>query len=257
MRILFVGDIVGRGGRTILSEKLPAVKQDQQIDYTIVNVENAAGGFGVNAPIVKTILGLGVDVMTSGNHIWDRKEVFDLLAKEERLLRPGNYPPGLPGQYLHLGTSTTGVPVAVVNLQGRVFMPVIDCPFRFIDGLLERLRTEAAVIVVDFHAEATSEKMAFGWYVDGRVSAVVGTHTHVPTADARILPKGTAYITDVGMTGSFESVIGMEVEGSLSRFLTGIAGRFEPATRQPRLSSVVLTVDETTGRALDISRCDL
>lgn len=257
MRILFVGDIIGRGGRRVLRENLAAVQSEHRIDFTIVNVENAAGGFGTTAAISQGILNLGVDVLTSGNHVWDQKEIFDYLEREPRLLRPGNYPPRLPGRYLWLGDSRCGVRVAVLNLQGRVFMPLTDCPFRLIEEVLERIGRETRVVVVDFHAEATSEKMAFGWFVDGKVSAVVGTHTHVPTADVRILPGGTAYVTDVGMTGPYESVIGMKVEESLSRFLTGIHARFEPATGNPRFSAVVLDIDEHTGRARAAYRCDV
>lgn len=257
MKVLFVGDIVGRGGRNILRQKLGQTQERHQIDFTIVNVENAAGGFGVSPSQADDFLNQGADVLTSGNHIWDRKEIFDYLAGQHRLLRPGNYPPGLPGRHCCIAQSRHGVTVAVVNLQGRVFMPIIDCPFQLIDRELPRIRDQADVVIVDFHAEATSEKMAFGWYLDGRVSAVVGTHTHVPTADARILHQGTAYVTDVGMTGSYESVIGMKVEGSLQRFLTGTRTRFEPATNSPRFCSVVIEVDESTGKALSIERCDV
>lgn len=257
MKILFVGDVVGRGGRNVLKEMLPEVKQQHNIDFTIVNVENAAAGFGITPNLAEEILKLGVDVMTSGNHIWDRREIYDYLNSQPKLLRPGNYPPGTPGSYRSVSFCHSGVPVAVLNLQGRVFMPLTDCPFRFMDEELEYLSESAKVILVDFHAEATSEKVAFGWYLDGRVSVVVGTHTHIPTADARVLPGGTAYVTDVGMTGSYDSVIGMKVEGSLSRFLTGLNSRFEPATNCPRFCSVIIDVDEQTGRSRSIERCDL
>lgn len=257
MKVLFVGDIVGRAGRRILKENLERVQSEDQIDFTIVNVENAAGGFGITPSIAEKILKMGVDVMTSGNHIWDKREIMDYFDRQPRLLRPGNYPPGLPGQFSCLGESAAGVPVAVLNFQGRVFMPIIDCPFRVVDQHLERLRKKARVIIVDFHAEATSEKMAFGWHLDGRVTAVLGTHTHVPTADARVLPEGTAYVSDVGMTGSYDSVIGMKIEPSLHRFLKGIASRFEPATSSPRFCSVIIDVDEETGKARSIRRRDL
>ena len=257
MKVLFVGDIVGRGGRKILGEKLKSVQEEHGIDFTIANVENCAGGFGVTPKLASRTLGLGVDVLTSGNHAWDRREVWDFFEREPRLLRPGNYPTGVPGNYCFVGETRSGVPVAVLNLQGRVFMPIIDCPFQFIDRHLEGIKEECPVIIIDFHAEATSEKMAFGWFVDGLVAAVVGTHTHVPTSDARVLPKGTAYITDVGMTGSYESVIGMQVEGALARFRTGLSGRLEPAVDSPRFSSVIVGVDEDTGRAYSIERYDL
>ncbi|MCZ6485834.1 MAG: TIGR00282 family metallophosphoesterase [Acidobacteria bacterium] len=254
MKILFVGDVVGRAGRKILEERLPEIQQEHEIEFTIANVENAAGGFGVTPSVGEKILGYGVDVMTSGNHIWDKKEVFDYFDQQPRLLRPGNYPPGGPGQYQFVGEARSGVLVAVVNLQGRVFMPIIDCPFQFAEREIPKLAKQASAIVVDFHAEATSEKVAFGWFMNGKVSAVIGTHTHIPTADARVLPEGTAYISDVGMTGSYESVIGMEVDSSLSRFLTGLPSHFKPATEEPCLSSVILDIDESDGSARSIRR---
>jgi len=249
MRILFVGDIVGKGGRRVLREQLQCLQSSHQVDFTIVNVENSAGGFGVTPGIGRQVLDLGVDVMTSGNHIWDQKDIYPYLDREAKLLRPANYPAGLPGSGVITTHSQIGVPVAVVNLQGRVFMPNIDCPFQTADKILDRLSGEVSVIVVDFHAEATSEKMAMGWFLDGRVSALVGTHTHVPTADARILPGGTAYITDVGMSGSYESVIGMSREGAVERFLSGLPGRLQPETSQPRLSSAILDIDASSGKA--------
>jgi metallophosphoesterase (TIGR00282 family) len=255
LKILFVGDIVGRGGRQVLREKLPELKEEHGIDFTIVNVENSAGGFGITALIGEQILGLGVDVMTSGNHIWDKKESLQYLDTEPRLIRPGNYPPGAPGRYRHIAESYDGIKVAVVNIQGRVFMPTIDCPFRFMEQHLPSLREQAHVVIVDLHAEATSEKMAMGWFLDGKVTAVLGTHTHIPTADTRILPEGTAYITDVGMTGSYDSVIGMKVDVSLNRFLTGLNTRFEPASQDPRLCGVIIDVDDVTGKARSITRC--
>ncbi len=252
MKILFVGDIVGKGGRRVLREQLQCLQSAHQIDFTIVNVENAAGGFGLTPKIGRQVLDLGVDVMTSGNHIWDQKHIYPYLDQESKLLRPANYPGGLPGKGVITTHSLTGVPVAVVNLQGRVFMPNIDCPFQTADKILDRLSREVSVIVVDFHAEATSEKMAMGWFLDGRVSALVGTHTHVPTADARILPGRTAYITDVGMSGSYESVIGMSREGAVERFLSGLPGRLQPETSQPRLSSAILDIDASSGKASTI-----
>lgn len=257
MKILFVGDIVGRAGRHVLRERLPEVQSQHQIDFTIVNVENAAGGFGITPPLAREILDYGVDVMTSGNHIWDKKEVLEFFALEPRLLRPGNYPPGAPGNYRCIAETASGVRVGVINLQGRVFMPIIDCPFQMAEREIPKVRKQASVIIVDFHAEATSEKMAFGWFLDGKVSAVLGTHTHVPTADARILPQGTAYISDVGMTGSYESIIGMKVDSALPRFTTGLQTRFEAAAESPRFSSVIVDADESTGLARSIRRMDL
>lgn len=257
MKILFVGDVVGRPGRHLLRDKLKQIQSEHRIDFTVVNVENAAGGFGLTPAIAKEILSCGVDVMTSGNHIFDKKEIFDFFALEPRLLRPGNYPPGAPGNYQFLGETPAGIQVGVLNLQGRVFMPMTDCPFQMAEREIPRLQRQAAIIIVDFHAEATSEKAAFGWFLDGKVSAIVGTHTHIPTADGRILPKGTAFISDVGMTGSYDSVIGMTVESSLPRFLTSLLSRFEVATQSPRLCSVVIDIDESTGHARGIKRLDI
>ena len=257
MRILFVGDVVGRCGREVLRSRLEEVQAENQIDFTISNVENVAGGFGITPALAEEILSYGVDVMTSGNHIWDRKEVLDYFSREPRLLRPGNYPPGVPGNYQFMGETRAGVSVAVINLQGRVFMPIIDCPFQLAEREIPKLARRTPVIIVDFHAEATSEKMAFGWFLDGKVSAVLGTHTHVPTADARILSKGTAYISDVGMTGSYDSVIGVKAEDAISRFLTGLRSPFGSASGAPRFSSVVVDVDEQTGRARFVRRVDI
>lgn len=257
MKVLFVGDIVGRPGRHLLRDKLKEIQSEHRIDCTIVNVENAAGGFGLTPALAKEILSYGVDVMTSGNHIFDKKEILAFFALEPRLLRPGNYPPGVPGNHQFVGDTHAGIQVGVINLQGRVFMPMTDCPFQMAEREIPKLQRQAAVIIVDFHAEATSEKAALGWFLDGKVSAIVGTHTHIPTADARILPKGTAYISDVGMTGSYDSVIGMTIESSLPRFLTGLIHRFEVATQSPRLCSVIIDIDESTGHARGIRRLDI
>ena len=254
MVILFIGDLVGRVGRKLLKELLPKLMDRHHADYTIVNVENAAGGFGITPQIAEEILSLEVDVMTSGNHIWDKKELLEYLDSQPRLLRPHNYPPGIPGRGIHIGVARNGCRVATMNLQGRVFMAATDCPFRTADRELEKLRRETPVIIVDFHAEATSEKICFGRYVDARASAVIGTHTHVQTADEQILPGGTAYLTDVGMTGPHDSVIGMEIQGSLDRFLTQIPRKFESAAGNPILHAVALEVDDSTGRALGIER---
>lgn len=249
MKILFVGDVVGRAGRTALRNQLPQLQREFAIDFTIVNVENAAAGFGITPRLARGILQQNVDVLTSGNHIWDKKEILEYMETEERLLRPANYPSGLPGRGSLVEESAAGVRVATVNLQGRVFMPVIDCPFQWVERELERLSRQTPVIVVDFHAEASSEKMAMGWFLDGRASAVVGTHTHIPTADGRILDSGTAYISDVGMTGSYRSVIGMKRRPSISRFLTGVSARHAVASEAPRICAVVIDIDESSGQA--------
>ncbi|MGI8782394.1 MAG: TIGR00282 family metallophosphoesterase [Acidobacteriota bacterium] len=254
MKILFVGDIVGREGRRILAQKLARLKSSHQIDFTIINVENAAAGFGITPPLAAEILEAGADVMTSGNHIWDKKEIYEYLKEERRLLRPANYPDGVPGYGSYVGRTERGIPVAVLNLQGRIFMPAIDCPFRMADREIEKLRAKAQVIFVDFHAEATSEKMALGWHCDGRVSAIIGTHTHIPTADQRILPGGTAYLTDAGMTGPYHSIIGMGIESGLDRFLTALPRRLDNAEGDVRLAAVVVDVDEVSGRARSIER---
>lgn len=254
MRILMVGDVVGRPGRKAIKENVPDLVRSQQIDLTVVNGENAAGGKGITREIAREILAAGADIITMGNHVWQQKEALTLLAREERIVRPANYPPGVPGNGLQVLKTRSGVPVAVLNLAGRVFMEALDCPFRKADELLAALSPEVRVILLDFHAEASSEKIAMGWYLDGRVSAVCGTHTHVQTADERILPGGTAYITDVGMTGPVDSIIGVEKEAVLEKFLTGVPRRFEVATGPYQLNAVILDVDENTGRARSIQR---
>lgn len=252
MRILFVGDIVGKGGRKALREHLQSLQSSHQVDFTVVNVENAAGGFGITPKIGDQFLDLGVDIMTSGNHIWDQKTIYPYLDEESRILRPANYPKSLPGNGFVTVNSTIGIQVAVINLQGRVFMPNTDCPFRKAEKILDRIPKEVAVIIVDFHAETTSEKMAMGWFLDGRISALVGTHTHIPTADSRILPEGTAYITDIGMSGSYNSVIGMSKEIAIGRFLSGLPGRLSPETYKPQLSSVIIDINPKSGLATAI-----
>jgi metallophosphoesterase (TIGR00282 family) len=217
-------------------------------------VENAAAGFGITREIGEELLDHGLDVMTSGNHIWDRKEAIDYIGIEPRLLRPANFPPAVPGNGSYLARTTGGVSVGVINVMGRVFMTSIDDPFAVVLKEIEALKTRARVIFVDFHAEATSEKVAMGWHLDGKVTAVVGTHTHVQTADDRVLPRGTAFLTDVGMTGPHDSIIGVQVEVALSRFLTGMPSRFETAEGNPRLNAVIVEADEESGRALDIER---
>ncbi len=257
MKLLVAGDVVGKAGRNIVRSGLAHLRSQEDFDLIVVNVENAAAGFGVTPDIAGKLFDLGIDVLTTGNHVWDKKEIFGYLEREPRLLRPINYPDPCPGAGSFVATTATSMPLAVVNLQGRVFMPLIDCPFQAIDRELEALRTKTKHVLVDLHAETTSEKTAMAWYLDGRVSAVVGTHTHVPTADERILPKGTAYITDLGMCGPYDSVIGMAPETSLPRFLTAMPTKFETAKGNPWMCGVVIDVDEDTGLASDIRRFKL
>jgi 2',3'-cyclic-nucleotide 2'-phosphodiesterase len=260
VRILFIGDIFGRPGRTIVRERLPGLVAERKIDLVIANGENAAAGFGITPPIVDELLGYGIEVLTTGNHVWDKREIIEFFQRADgnpngvarRVLRPANYPAGTPGFGVFEGRSRSGTDFAVVNLQGRVFMANNDDPFRAADALLEKIK--AKVILVDIHAEATSEKIALGWYLDGRVTAVLGTHTHVPTADERVLPKGTAYQTDVGMTGPYDSVIGVEKELILQRFLTSLPVRFEAAKEDPRFSAALIECDAKTGKASNIER---
>jgi metallophosphoesterase (TIGR00282 family) len=254
MKLLFVGDVIGKPGRRALQHLLPRLVDHHRADYVVVNVENSAGGFGVTPDVLREIAELPIDVYTTGNHVWDKKEVYDLLEREPRLLRPANYPAGNPGKGLHLGETAAGIPVAVVNLEGMVFMSNLDSPFHKADHLLKGLDPKYKVILVDFHAEATSEKQAMGFYLDGRVSAVIGTHTHVPTADERILPNGTALQTDAGMTGPYESVIGMRADKVLKRFLLQTPSSFEVAKRDVRLAGTLVDVDEATGKARAIER---
>ncbi|MGB9802875.1 TIGR00282 family metallophosphoesterase [Desulfofundulus sp.] len=254
MRLLFIGDIVGRPGRRALKENLPGLLQELDIDFVVANGENAAGGNGITREVARELLASGIDVITMGNHVWDHKEIFDLIEQEKRILRPANYPPGVPGTGFYLGEDGHNRKVAVLNLAGRVFMSELDCPFRKVDQLLSQLGGLTRVILVDFHAEATSEKMAMGWYLAGRVSAVCGTHTHVQTADERILPGGTAYITDVGMTGPRDSVIGVKKELVLNKFLTQLPRRFEVAAGPYQFNAVVIDVDDDSGEAREIRR---
>lgn len=253
MRILFVGDIVGSPGRELVARQLANLTAGHRADLVIVNGENSAAGFGITPRIADELFAAGAEVISGGNHSWDRKEILDYIPHEPRLLRPANFPRS-PGKGLYLGTSRAGVRYAVLNLQGRVFMTPLDCPFRTADEELARIPPDVKVIFVDMHAEATSEKQAMGWYLDGRVSAVVGTHTHVATADERVLPNGTAYITDVGMTGPHESVIGMDRAAMTKRFLDSMPAKFEVALGDPRLNGVLVDVDEASGRARSIAR---
>jgi 2',3'-cyclic-nucleotide 2'-phosphodiesterase len=254
MNILFVGDIFGHAGRRMVSQHLGEIVQAFAIDLAIANAENAAGGFGITPAIADELLGMGLDVLTSGNHVWDKREIYDYLAREPRLLRPANYVSDLPGQGLLVVRAHNGVHCAVMNLQGRTYMPNTDCPFRKADRLIESMDPAVKVRLVDFHAEVTSEKMAMGWHLNGRVSALVGTHTHIATADTRILSGGTAYQTDAGMTGPYDSIIGVDKQTGLRRFLTGLPIRMDAARGGPELHSVVVEVDEHTGRARSIRR---
>jgi metallophosphoesterase (TIGR00282 family) len=254
MKLLFVGDLVGKPGRRILASQLSGLIDQHLVDYVVVNLENAAGGFGVTHDIWDQLSELPVDCFTSGNHIWDKREVLSLLEEQPTLLRPANYPDGNAGTGLHLGETAAGIPVATINLEGRVFMKNLESPFLVADQLLADLRDDVKVVFIDFHAETTSEKQALGIYLDGRVSGLVGTHTHVPTADERVLPGGTAFITDVGMTGPYESVIGMRGDRVIERFLKATPRPFEVAKRDVRLAGVVLDIDETTGHARSIER---
>jgi len=231
MKILFIGDIFGQPGRRIVKEALPALLEEFSPDLVLANGENAAAGFGITPPLVEELLDTGIAVLTSGNHIWDKKEILPYLREhaDGRLLRPANYPAGAPGHGMYLGKTRSGMEYAVLNLQGRVFMPAIDCPFRTADSLLAEIPDQVRIRIADMHAEATSEKLAMGWYLDGRVTAVLGTHTHVPTADETVLPGGTAYITDLGMTGPYDSVIGIEKESIIKKFLDQLPARFEVA----------------------------
>jgi metallophosphoesterase (TIGR00282 family) len=257
MRILIFGDVVGRPGRVAVLERVEDLREQHAVDLVVLNAENVAGGFGVTPSLADQLFGAGVDVLTSGNHIFDKQEVIPYIAAQPRLLRPANYPPGTPGKGVWIGASRTGTRVAVVNLIGRVFMGAADDPFRAADDALQSLPEDVRVRVVDMHAEATSEKSAMGWYLDGRVSAVVGTHTHVQTADERVLPKGTAYLTDIGMTGSYDGVIGMDAQDVIARFTSVTMRRAGHSSGDVRICAALIEVDDETGRAREISRLSL
>lgn len=260
MRILFVGDVFGSAGRRIVREHIGHIISGRQIDLVIINAENAAGGFGLTPAIAAEMFDLGAHVLTTGNHVWDKKEIIDYLKsvpadshdRPRRVIRPANYAPGTPGSGFYEGALPSGQTYAVISLQGRVFMANNEDPFRVVDSLLNKIA--AKIIVVDIHAEATSEKAAMGWYLDGRVTAVIGTHTHVPTADNRVLTNGTAYQTDVGMSGPYDSIIGVEKQLVLDRFLTGMPGKFEAAKGDPRMAALIVECDGTTGRATGTER---
>lgn len=254
MNILFVGDVVGSQGREMINEYVPKLKEKYKPQITIINGENAAGGKGITEKIYRGFLEAGAQAVTLGNHTWDNKEIFEFIDQAKNLVRPANFPEGNPGKgitYLKFNTEE----IAVISLQGRTFMPSIDCPFKKADELIHEAKKRTSMIFVDFHAEATSEKQAMGWYLDGRVSAVVGTHTHVQTADNRILPEGTAYLTDVGMTGPYDGILGVDREAVLKRFLTNLPVRFEmPKDGSRQLSAVLIEIDNKTGKAKKINR---
>lgn len=256
-RLLFIGDIVGKPGRTAINRELHRLVDQYRIDLVIANGENAAGGFGITPDTANELFKQGIHLLTSGNHIWDKKETARHLEEEIRLLRPANYPPGSAGSGSVVLETSGGVKVGVLNLEGRVYMKNLDCPFRVADAELEQLKQQTPIILVDIHAEATSEKAALGWYLDGRISAIVGTHTHVQTADERILPGGTAYISDVGMTGSFDSVIGVDKNQAIQRFLTQQSVKFDLPRKNIRLNAVVITVETASGKAVQIERINI
>jgi len=257
MKVLFIGDIIGRPGRRAVQQILPKLQSNGRLDLVIANCENAAAGFGITREVVDELLNCRIDVLTSGNHIWDKKEVLYFIHEYPNLLRPANYPPQVPGRGSIVTTTKAGLPIGIINLSGRIFMPPADCPFRTAEREIEALKKRTKIIIVDFHAEATSEKIALGWFLDGRVSAVIGTHTHVQTADERILPHGTAYLTDAGMTGPFDSVIGTRKEIIIERFLSLMPNKFEVAKGDVRLQGASIEIDEDTGQAISIDRVSL
>jgi metallophosphoesterase (TIGR00282 family) len=254
MKILFIGDIVGKPGREAIRVLLPPLKKKYNIDVAIANGENAAGGSGLTPQLAEELFGYGLDMITSGDHIWKRKEILEILDSEMRILRPANYPKGSPGTGYAIVKTKKEQKLGVINLEGRVFMSSLECPFKCAQEAIEELKNETKIILVDIHAEATSEKIALGWFLDGQVSAVLGTHTHVQTADERILPGGTAYITDVGMTGPYDSVIGRKAQQIIARFLTQMPVRFEMAQENIQLHGVVLDIDQNSGKAKSITR---
>jgi 2',3'-cyclic-nucleotide 2'-phosphodiesterase len=254
VKLLFIGDIIGKPGREALSRELHRIVDRHRVDLVIANGENAAGGFGLTAETAQELFKCGVQMLTSGNHIWDKKDALEYIKREERIVRPANYPEGTPGRGATVVKTPGGVKIGILNLEGRVFMNNLDCPFRCADREVAKLKEETPIIFVDFHAEATSEKVSLGWHLDGRVSAVIGTHTHVQTADERILTAGTAYMTDAGMTGSFDSVIGVRKEDAIEKFITQRPAKFEVAKKDIRINGVVIEVDEKSGLALSIER---
>jgi len=254
MKILFIGDIVGSPGREAIKQLLPVLKKEHNLDFVIANAENAAGGSGITPKVAAELFESGVDAITSGDHIWKKREIFEVINQDERILRPLNFPAGAPGRGFAAFNTKNGPKVGVINVNGRVFMEALECPFKTTLLAAEALAKETRIIIVDIHAEATSEKVAMGWYLDGKVSALLGTHTHIQTADERILPQGTAYITDVGMTGPCDSVIGRKIEDVLERFLTCVPSRFAVAQDNIQLQGAVLEIDAQTGKARSILR---
>ncbi|MBM3249986.1 MAG: TIGR00282 family metallophosphoesterase [Candidatus Omnitrophica bacterium] len=254
MKVLFIGDIVGSPGREAVRRLVPELRQGQALDFVIANAENAAGGSGITAKVAEELFSSGVDVLTSGDHIWKKREIFEIINQEPRILRPANFPGGAPGAGCGVFKAHNGRSAGVINVNGRVFMEPLDCPFKAALSCAEEILKKTKVIIVDIHAEATSEKVALGWYLDGKASCVIGTHTHIQTADERVLPKGTAYLTDAGMTGPHDSVIGRRVEDVLERFVTAIPTRFEVASENVQLQGAILDIDDETGRARSIVR---
>jgi hypothetical protein len=254
MNLLFIGDVVGRPGRKAVEALLPGLKSEFELDFVVANAENAAGGLGITDEVVEELFGLGIDVLTTGNHVWKNRQSYGKIRTESRLLRPANYPPGVPGRGGAIFISAGGAPIGIINLIGRVFMEALDCPFQIGLQEVERLRKETDLILVDMHAEATSEKLALAWFLDGKVSAVLGTHTHVQTSDERLLPQGTAYITDVGMAGPRDSVLGVRPEVIIERFEKKLPVRFELADGALQLDAVVLEINNTTGKTEKIER---
>lgn len=254
VRIMMIGDIVGRPGRMIVKEKLRYLKKKHALDFIIANGENAAGGVGLTKAIADELFNSEIDFLTMGNHTWDKKEIFEFIDYEPCLIRPANYPPGTPGKGSSVVRLKRDLKIGIINLSGRTFLSPLDCPFRIGEELAKSIARETPVIIVDFHAEATSEKIAFGWFMDGKVSAVIGTHTHVQTADERILPGGTGFITDVGMTGPRDSVLGVKTDLVLEKFMTQLPVRFEIASGPAQINAVILDIDESTGRTLRIER---
>ena len=254
MKILILGDIVGQPGRRVIKEVIRRLKEEEDIELVIANAENAAGGSGITPPVAEELFSSGIHLLTSGDHIWKKKEVIPLLEREKRILRPANYPPGVPGRGSTLIKTSAGELVGVINLVGRVFMAPVECPFRLVKEEIKKLKEETSVIIVDMHAEATSEKLALAWYVDGAVSAVLGTHTHVQTADERIFPQGTAYITDLGMTGPFYSILGRKSEQIIERFVLQMSTRFNLAGGEVLACGVIVDINSKTGKARSIKR---
>lgn len=255
MKILFIGDIVGKPGREAVARLLPSLRQEYAFDFVVANAENAAGGSGITLRVAQELFDSSIDVLTSGDHIWKKKEIFDLIKEEGRILRPANFPSSCPGSGWGVFKTKGGLKIGVINILGRVFLePLLECPFKTLINLVEDLSQQTKIIIVDMHAEATSEKVALGWYLNGKVSAVLGTHTHIQTADEKVLSAGTAYISDVGMTGPYDSVIGRRTEDVLERFITSVPVRFEVAEGDVQLHGVVLDIDENTGKARSITR---